>query len=461
MEMEDYLGKAANEKQSAKIAIKEKRFDDAWRHLNNQKILYLQHAHRMHYSAIHRLVLESSPHEDMANILRLEGKHKNALSNMSYTYKAAYTASRPIITLEKKLEAYYNRAYKRQPFNRFLSLLKVLPNSDYVSVRDFVEKFFPLAPDLGCENDQASLGISTPNQELHNKEAKSHVDPIRSNSLGTQSPKVSNQAKATRLIHGVVLLKSPIQEWMVKNVFDWNTSYFAELDKNKPLLYQCPEISKDINKLSGTDQAIFWRTLNQYFSESNKRDNEEGAMNPTTKNLSCIDNLKSPITNEELLKIDIYIKDNIKFLSELSFEYYENIRLFQPKIINFDQYLVKLTPNEKTRAWFYLFSNAKKARENFRKQRVGAEINPSYKFITSDPVSQKLDAQKVIGGIVLLVSIVFISYLFLTKDSDYDKCVANGIQYYKDIDSYPMLKSENISADQKVKENCKRSNVAF
>lgn len=53
--MEDYLGKAAHEKQSAKIAIKEKRFNDAWRHLNNQKDLYLKHAHRMQFSEIHTL----------------------------------------------------------------------------------------------------------------------------------------------------------------------------------------------------------------------------------------------------------------------------------------------------------------------------------------------------------------------------------------------------------------------
>lgn len=120
--MEDYLGKAAHEKQSAKIAIKEKRFNDAWRHLNNQKDLYLKHAHRMQFSEIHTLVIDSSPNEDMANILRLEGKHKNALSNISYTYKAAHLADRTTITLEKKLEAYYNRAYKKQPFKRFLSV---------------------------------------------------------------------------------------------------------------------------------------------------------------------------------------------------------------------------------------------------------------------------------------------------------------------------------------------------
>ncbi|MFH3663921.1 hypothetical protein WAH66_21605, partial [Acinetobacter baumannii] len=79
-------------------------------------------------------------------VLKLVGKHKNALSSISYTYKAAYTANRPIITLEKKLEAYYNRAYKKQPFKKFLSLLKALPNSDYISVRDLVEIYFPLSP---------------------------------------------------------------------------------------------------------------------------------------------------------------------------------------------------------------------------------------------------------------------------------------------------------------------------
>lgn len=147
----DFLGKAANEKDLAKTAIKEKRFDDAWGHLNNQKGYYLRHANRMGFSKTDTLVIDSSPHEDMANILRLEGKHAGALSNISYTYKTIYSAKRPIITLEKKLEAYYNRAYKKQSFDRFLSLLQALPNSDFVSVRDFVEIYYPMAPTLSDE----------------------------------------------------------------------------------------------------------------------------------------------------------------------------------------------------------------------------------------------------------------------------------------------------------------------
>lgn len=151
--MEDYLGKAANEKQAAKIAIKEKRFDDAWGYLHEQKIYYQKHASANNWEYLDFLVLDSVAHEDMANILRIEGKHGDALSNISYTYKTAYTANRPTITLERKLEAYYNRVYKNnKPFERFLSLLKALPNSDFGSVKMFVEKFYPLAPDISDES---------------------------------------------------------------------------------------------------------------------------------------------------------------------------------------------------------------------------------------------------------------------------------------------------------------------
>ncbi|MCL6243268.1 hypothetical protein M5F04_01585 [Acinetobacter sp. ANC 7200] len=147
-DFEGYLGEAAEQKHLAKQAIKEERFDDAWRYLHEQKMYYQKHANANNWEYLDFLVLDSVAHEDMANILRIEGKHGNALSNISYTYKTAYTANRPVITLEKKLKAYYNRAYKQdKPFKRFLSLLKALPNSDFESVKMFVEKFYPLAPD--------------------------------------------------------------------------------------------------------------------------------------------------------------------------------------------------------------------------------------------------------------------------------------------------------------------------
>lgn len=46
-------------------------------------------------------------------------------------------------------------------------------------------------------------------------------------------------------------------------------------------------------------------------------------------------------------------------------------------------------------------------------------------------------------------------------DSEYYQCVKKGIQYYKDIGSYPRLHSENISAEDKAKRMCKNSLVAF
>ncbi|MDC4667432.1 hypothetical protein OHV74_17485 [Acinetobacter baumannii] len=41
------------------------------------------------------------------------------------------------------------------------------------------------------------------------------------------------------------------------------------------------------------------------------------------------------------------------------------------------------------------------------------------------------------------------------------ECVQKGIAYYKEIGSYPMLKSENISAEDKALQKCENSSVEF
>jgi hypothetical protein len=171
-DFEGYLGEAAEQKHLAKQAIKEERFDDAWRYLHEQKMYYQKHANANNWEYLDFLVLDSVAHEDMANILRIEGKHGNALSNISYTYKTAYTANRPIITLEKKLKAYYNRAYKKnKPFERFLSLLRALPSSDFVSVRDFVEIYYPMAP--AVDDNQTTFDTIKGNADLDQEKAQS------------------------------------------------------------------------------------------------------------------------------------------------------------------------------------------------------------------------------------------------------------------------------------------------
>ncbi|MBF7687049.1 hypothetical protein [Acinetobacter rathckeae] len=46
-------------------------------------------------------------------------------------------------------------------------------------------------------------------------------------------------------------------------------------------------------------------------------------------------------------------------------------------------------------------------------------------------------------------------------NNQYYQCVDKGIQYYKDIGSYPRLSSENISAEDKARQMCRNSLVAF
>ncbi|RSR91125.1 hypothetical protein EA677_18290, partial [Acinetobacter baumannii] len=164
------------------------------------------------------------------NVLRLEGKHKNALSNISYTYKVAYTANRPIITLEKKLEAYYNRAYKKQPFKRFLSLLKALPNSDYISVRDLVEIYFPLSPD---DDEVASKEGNLSEQEIKKvndnflkqrsiARSKEHIGippPPSNKSVKTVKPSHPEPKYPTKVIDSKkdnnLILSYPASEWII------------------------------------------------------------------------------------------------------------------------------------------------------------------------------------------------------------------------------------------------------
>ncbi|MCE1270926.1 MAG: hypothetical protein LWW88_05095 [Acinetobacter sp.] len=142
----DFLGDAAIKKKLGKQAIKDKKFDDAWRFFHEQKSLYLKHASRSGFDALSTLVIDASVHEDLANILRLEGKYRAALTNISYVYKTSIAANRPITTLEKKLKSYFIKVYDINDFVRFKSLLKSLKDSDFISVRDFVEEHFPKLP---------------------------------------------------------------------------------------------------------------------------------------------------------------------------------------------------------------------------------------------------------------------------------------------------------------------------
>lgn len=104
--MSDHLGKAAREKKAASQAIKEKKYDKAWRHLNNQKAEYMKHANAFGFSPEHILALDGTVHEQMANVLGLEGKNDDALVHILY---CVATTARPTKAQKKKVHTYFRR----------------------------------------------------------------------------------------------------------------------------------------------------------------------------------------------------------------------------------------------------------------------------------------------------------------------------------------------------------------
>lgn len=103
----NFLGKAAEAGQKAKAAVKSKKYDEAWSLYHEQKSFYMQHANQSGFTAKQALALDASVHEEMANILRLENKHKDALVDIVYWVMAG--AEQPIKRHQQKLQSYFNR----------------------------------------------------------------------------------------------------------------------------------------------------------------------------------------------------------------------------------------------------------------------------------------------------------------------------------------------------------------
>lgn len=104
--MNDYLGKAAINKHQAKAAIKAKKFDVAWRLLNEQKTYYMKHANCSGFTKAQVIALDGTVHEDLANILQLEKNHIDALVNIIYW---AMSGTRTKKAHVRKLTTYFNR----------------------------------------------------------------------------------------------------------------------------------------------------------------------------------------------------------------------------------------------------------------------------------------------------------------------------------------------------------------
>jgi len=107
MDMTDYLGQAADAGHKAKAAADARYFDSAWRYFHEQKAHYLCHANRSEFTPAQAIALEGSVHRSLANFLRNEERHAEALVHFLYYYASSPRRTK---TDEKQIEAYYNRS---------------------------------------------------------------------------------------------------------------------------------------------------------------------------------------------------------------------------------------------------------------------------------------------------------------------------------------------------------------
>ena len=147
---DDFLGRAAIKRNEAAIALKAEKYDLAWQLQHEVKSLYAQHCNKLNsligttFGVDEIIRLDSSVSEDLALILMKQGKYTKALSHLVYCYlgKGEYAG----VTINKKLKAYFNRAYKGKDFERFKKLIAPM-TADFVLNRDFVENIYPTLND--------------------------------------------------------------------------------------------------------------------------------------------------------------------------------------------------------------------------------------------------------------------------------------------------------------------------
>jgi len=102
----DYLGKAALARAEARTSKAAGDFNAAWSLYQDVKDLYRKHAMRYGFTAGQTLALDATLSPLMADILRREGKHYDALTHIIYWVAAS---REPSVSQKKKLVAYFKR----------------------------------------------------------------------------------------------------------------------------------------------------------------------------------------------------------------------------------------------------------------------------------------------------------------------------------------------------------------
>lgn len=133
----DFLGRAAAAGHRARSAVEAGQYDVAWRLYHEMKEQYLRHAARLKFTPAQTLALDSRVSLPMANVLRLEGKHPDALVHIIYWVAADSKVTK---AHAQKLSAYLKRCEFKgvtlETVQRFIESIRPIPN--FVKIRDVV-----------------------------------------------------------------------------------------------------------------------------------------------------------------------------------------------------------------------------------------------------------------------------------------------------------------------------------
>lgn len=133
----DHLGNAAFAGDMATAAKNKGDLHAAWGLFQDMKEHYLQHAVRENFTPAQTLALDSAASPALADILRLEGKHRDALVHIAYWIACA---PKPSKMQKQKLRAYFKRCEFTvavlADVEKLVLVSRVRP--DFVQIRDTI-----------------------------------------------------------------------------------------------------------------------------------------------------------------------------------------------------------------------------------------------------------------------------------------------------------------------------------
>ena len=169
---EDHRSLAAEAKRAAADAVESEDFDEAWRLLHLVKHHYALHAAESGFTASQLRTLDGSVHEDLANVLHLEGRDDEALIQIVYWVA---TSEKSISRHDRKISAYFKRCnfnnVQLDEVEAFVSSVK--SNPDFRLIDHQVKKW---SEGSGAPSDRTPASNSPTSPESSGKSSMSE-DP--------------------------------------------------------------------------------------------------------------------------------------------------------------------------------------------------------------------------------------------------------------------------------------------